>query len=187
MVSDLNGSMFVLTLHSGSTLNVTLADGAMIPAGLQDGALVEVKGTIPDASMPQEFLAQRVKLQDDDEFDGSGHSENEDEGELWGALSFDGTVWSVRGTELMFSSDTRYRPDSLAAAAAISLSPSGRSNGVRFSSAVDATTKMKNAMMATTWPRKISHRSACDSTISESRSEPANRTATRMARIADSS
>ena len=116
MVSDLNGSMFVLTLHSGSTLNVTLADGAMIPAGLQDGALVEVKGTIPDASMPQEFLAQRVKLQDDDEFDGSGHSENEDEGELWGALSFDGTVWSVRGTELMFSSDTRYRPDSLAAA-----------------------------------------------------------------------
>lgn len=115
-VSDLNGSTFVLTLHSGSTLNVTLADGAIIPAGLQDGALVEVEGTIPDASMPHDFLARRVKLEDHDEFDGSGHDENEDEGELWGVLTLDGTVWSVRGTELMFSSDTRYRPDSLAAA-----------------------------------------------------------------------
>ena len=38
--------------------------------------------------------------------------------ELWGVLTLDGDVWSVRGTELMFSSDTQYRPDSLAAAIA---------------------------------------------------------------------
>ena len=115
-VSDLSGSTFVLTLHGGSTLNVTLADGAMIPAGLADGALVEVKGTIPDAGMPQDFLADRVQLADHDDFDGEGHGENEDEAELCGVLAYDGMVWSVRGTELQFSDTTSYRPDSLAAA-----------------------------------------------------------------------
>ena len=115
-VSGLSGSTFVLTLRGGSTLNVTLADGASIPAGLEDGAFVEVKGTIPDAMQPQDLLAQRVQIQDRDDFDGSGRDENEDEAELCGVLTLDGTTWSVRGTALNFSSDTQYRPDTLAAA-----------------------------------------------------------------------
>ncbi len=115
-VSDLNGSAFVLTLRSGSTLNVMLASSANLPAGLQDGALVEVKGTVPDTSLPQDFVADRVRLQDNDDFDGSGHGENESDAEISGVLAFDGAVWSIRGTTLEFSSATSYRPDSLSAA-----------------------------------------------------------------------
>jgi hypothetical protein len=117
-VSSLNGSTFVLTLEGGSTLNVTLADGAVLPAGLVDGSFVELEGTMPDATMPQDFLAQRVKLEDRDDFDGEGRGEHEDHAELCGILAFDGTTWSIRGTPLAFSSDTQYEPTSLEAAIA---------------------------------------------------------------------
>jgi hypothetical protein len=115
-VSGLNGSKFVLTLKGGSTLNVTLASGASLPAGLADGAFVELHGTIPDATKPQEFLASRVDLEDHDDFDGQGKDEHEDHADLGGILTLDGTTWSIRGTTLKFSSSTKYRPSTLAAA-----------------------------------------------------------------------
>jgi Domain of unknown function (DUF5666) len=117
-VSSLNGSTFVLTLQGGSTLNVTLAAGASLPAGLADASFVEVEGTVPDATMPQDLLAQRVKLADHDDFDGEGRGEHEDRAELCGVLALDGTTWSIRGTPLNFTSSTDYRPTTLAAAIA---------------------------------------------------------------------
>jgi len=117
-VSGLSGSMFVLTLAGGSTLNVTLAAGASVPAGLADGSFVELHGTLPDAMQPTEFLASRVQIEDDDDFDGHGRDEHEDHADLGGVLALDGTVWSIRGTPLTFSSSTQYRPSTLAAAIA---------------------------------------------------------------------
>jgi hypothetical protein len=117
-VSDLNGSTFVLTLAGGSMLNITLDAGANVPAGLADGVFVEVKGTVPDATSPLDLLAQRVKLQDRDDFDGEGKNEHEDHAELCGVLAYDGTTWSIRGTPLAFSSSTVYLPDSLSASIA---------------------------------------------------------------------
>jgi hypothetical protein len=115
-VSGLSGSTFVLTLTGGSTLNVTLAAGASLPAGLADGSLVELHGTIPDATKPTEFLASRAEIEDDDDFDGHGRDEHEDHADLGGVLTLDGTTWSIRGTTLKFSSSTQYRPATLAAA-----------------------------------------------------------------------
>jgi hypothetical protein len=115
-VSGLNGSTFVLTLAGGSMLNVTLDAGASVPAGLADGVLVEVAGAVPDATQPLDLLAQRVKLEDHDDFDGEGKGEHEDHAELGGTLAFDGTTWSIRGTPLSFSSSTAYQPTSLKAA-----------------------------------------------------------------------
>ena len=117
-VSGLNGSKFVLTLKGGRTLNVTLAAGASLPAGVADGSLVELHGTIPDATKPTEFLASKVEIEDDDDFDGHGRDEHEDHADLGGVLTKDGTTWSIRGTTLKFSSSTQYRPSTLAAAIA---------------------------------------------------------------------
>jgi hypothetical protein len=115
-VSGLAGSKFVLTLKGGSTLNVTLAAGATLPAGLADGALVELHGSVPDATKPQEFSATRVEIEDGDDFDGQGKGEHEDHAELGGVLTLTGTTWSVRGTPLKFVSATVYRPSTLASA-----------------------------------------------------------------------
>ena len=112
-VSGLSGTAFVLTLKGGSTLNVTLAAGVSLPAGLADGSLVELHGTVPDATKPLEFLASRAEIEDRDEFDA-----HEDGADLGGVLTLDGTTWSIRGTPLMFSSTTQYRPSTLAAAIA---------------------------------------------------------------------
>jgi hypothetical protein len=114
-VSGLSGTKFVLTLTGGSTLNVTLAAGAALPAGLADGSLVELHGTVPDATKPTEFLASRVDIEDNDDFDGKGRDEHEDHADLGGVLTLDGTTWSIRGTTLKFSSSTQYRPATLAA------------------------------------------------------------------------
>ena len=115
-ISGLSGTKFVLTLKSGSTLNVTLDTGVSLPAGVQDGSLVELHGTIPDATKPLEFLATRVDTEDHDDFDGDGKGEQEDHADLGGVLALDGTTWSIRGTTLKFSSSTQYRPSTLAAA-----------------------------------------------------------------------
>jgi hypothetical protein len=117
-VSGLSGTMFVLTLQGGSTLNVTLGTGVSLPTAVQDGSLVEVHGSLPDATKPQDFLASRVEIADHDQFDGEGHGEHEDHADLGGTLQFDGTTWSIRGTPLSFSSTTQYRPATLAAAIA---------------------------------------------------------------------
>jgi hypothetical protein len=114
-VSGLTATKFVLTLKGGSTLNVTLAAGVSVPTGVQDGSLVELHGTIPDATKPLEFLASRVGVADHDEFDGEGKGEHEDHADLGGVLTLDGTTWSIRGTTLKFSSTTQYRPSTLAA------------------------------------------------------------------------
>jgi hypothetical protein len=115
-ISGLNATKFVLTLKGGSTLNVTLDAGVSLPTGVQDGSLVELHGTIPDATKPLEFLASRVGVADHDEFDGEGKGEHEDHADLGGVLALDGTTWSIRGTTLKFSSSTQYRPSTLAAA-----------------------------------------------------------------------
>jgi uncharacterized protein DUF5666 len=117
-VSGLSGSTFVLTPKCGCPLNVTLDTGVSLPPGVVDGSFVEVHGTVPDATKPQDFLASRVELEDDDEFDGHGTGEHEDHADLGGVLTLDGTTWSIRGTTLKFSSSTEYRPDTLAAAIA---------------------------------------------------------------------
>ena len=117
-VSGSSGSNFVLTLKGGRTLNVTLAAGATLPAGFANGSLVELHGTIPDVLKPMEFLASRVEIEDDDDFDGHGRDEHEDHADLGGVLALDGTTWSIRGTTLKFSSSTQYRPSTLAAAIA---------------------------------------------------------------------
>ena len=115
-VSGLSGTAFVLTLKCGCTLNVTLAAGVSLPAGLVDGSLAELHGTIPDATKPTDFLASRVEIEDDDDFDGHGRDEHEDSADLGGVLTLDGTTWSIRGTTLKFSASTQYRPSTLAAA-----------------------------------------------------------------------
>jgi hypothetical protein len=115
-VSGLNAPKFVLTLKGGSTLNVTLDTGVSLPAGVQDGSLVELHGTIPDATKPLEFLASRVGVADHDEFGGEGNGENEDHADLGGVLTLTDKTWSIRGTTLSFSSTTQYRPTTLAAA-----------------------------------------------------------------------
>jgi len=109
-VSGLSGSTFVLTLTGGSTLNVTLDAGATLPAGLADGSVVVLHGTVPDATMPLAFLASSAGIEDHTDVvaqDGGA--------DLGGALTLDGTTWSIRGTPLMFSSTTLYRPEALAA------------------------------------------------------------------------
>jgi hypothetical protein len=116
VVSNLNGSMFVLTLRGGATLNVTLAASAVLPGGLADGSFVEVEGTIPDATRPRDLLARRIELEDREDLDGDGDRDRDErELDLEGVLSLAGTKWSVRDTELRFLAGTEYRPATLAA------------------------------------------------------------------------
>ena len=117
-VSAVSGTKFVLTLKGGSTLNVTLAAGVTLPAGVVDGSLIELHGTVPDATKPTEFLASGAAVEDHDDFDGDGKGEHEDHADLGGVLTLTGTTWSIRGTTLKFSSTTEYRPSTLAAAIA---------------------------------------------------------------------
>jgi cytoskeletal protein CcmA (bactofilin family) len=116
-VSSLNGSTFVLTLRGGTVLNATLAAGVVVPAGLADGSFVEVEGTVPDASAPNEFLVRRIEIEDHRDLDGDGDRDddrNSRELDIEGVLSVDGTTWTVRDTELNFLARTEYRPTSLA-------------------------------------------------------------------------
>jgi sulfur carrier protein ThiS len=116
-ISGFNGAdMFTLTLDNGATLNVTLAAGAVIPdVGIMDGQYVEVEGTIPDpVGFPDDFLAMKVELEDDDYFD-----DEDDEVEIKGPLTHhDDDTWSINGTQIVFSESTEYSPESLADAIA---------------------------------------------------------------------
>jgi hypothetical protein len=119
-VSNLTGNTFVLTLRGGATLNATLAPGIVLPsAGFANGAFVEVEGTIPDATKPQDFLVTRIEIEDEDDLDGDGDDDddrNRDRVDIEGVLSAAGDTWSVGDTELKFLANTEYRPASLAAA-----------------------------------------------------------------------
>ena len=115
-VSLLSGSRFTLTLNSGRTLKITLATGATFPAGVANGVLVQLQGTIPVASRPTEFTASAVALEDDDDFDGRGKTEQVSHADLVGVLSAVGTTWNVRGTPLKFVASSVYEPVKLASA-----------------------------------------------------------------------
>lgn len=112
-VSGASGDQFTLNLAGSSTLAVTLAQGAQIPAaGIQDGQFVEVEGTLPDpVGAPDELLAFKVEIEDDDFFE----DEDEGEAEIEGILTQDPATgdWSIGGTTLAFDAGTEYEPESL--------------------------------------------------------------------------
>ena len=113
-VTEYNGAdQFVLVLKNSNTLNVMLAAGAEIPSvGIANDQYVEVEGTIPDPlGFPDDFLATKIELEDDDHFG----DDDDDEVEIKGMLNFnaEAEAWSVRDVTVAFSDGTEYKPESL--------------------------------------------------------------------------
>lgn len=122
---------FTLTLDHGTMLNVTLDPaGFEIPSvGLMLEQFVEVEGTIPDPASPNDILATKVELEDDDYFD-----DEDDEVEIKGTLTYNTNdeadpnddTWTINNyTVVVFGESTVYEPASLGDAIA-DLSASGR-------------------------------------------------------------
>jgi len=105
-VSDLvAGDTFDLTAY-GTTIAVDIS-GAVTPAGLADGVFVEVKGTWDGST----FTALEVEIDDEDYLD-----DEDDDVELKGLLTHDGTGYVVNGVPLLVLEDVEVEDTDLALA-----------------------------------------------------------------------
>ena len=91
------GDMFKLTAY-GTTITVDISNAVTTPAGLADGVFVEVKGTWNAAAST--FMAIEIEIDDEDYLD-----EDDDDVELKGVLTHDGTGYVVNGVPLLVLDD----------------------------------------------------------------------------------
>jgi hypothetical protein len=99
------GDTFDLTAY-GTTIAVDIS-GAVTPAGLADGVFVEVKGTWDGST----FTALEVEIDDEDYLD-----DEDDDVELKGLLTHDGTGYVVNGVPLLVLEDVEVEDTDLALA-----------------------------------------------------------------------